>query len=58
MEAAVKSVAPAVTARVRGKQPSRFRSMLAAAVVGTASAVLTYRLLRRPVDDEADSDND
>jgi hypothetical protein len=32
------------------------RSFLAAAVVGAASGVLTYKLLRRPVDDETDAD--
>ena len=54
MEAAVKTVAPAFTDRVQGKRPSRLRALLAAAAVGTGSAVLTYRLLRRPVEDESD----
>jgi|SoiMethySBSTD1v2_1073268.scaffolds.fasta_scaffold752671_1 hypothetical protein len=56
MEAAVKSVAPAVADRVSGKQPSRMRSLLAAAVVGAGSAVLTYRLLRGQGEDQTDTD--
>jgi hypothetical protein len=33
--------------RFAGEQPSRTRSVLTALMVGTAAAVMTYRLLRR-----------
>jgi hypothetical protein len=33
--------------RLTGKRPSAPRALVAAIVVGVASAVLTYRLLRR-----------
>jgi hypothetical protein len=52
----MKTVAPAVADRVGGKRPSRMRSFLAAVVVGAASGVLTYRLLRGPAEDEEDTD--
>jgi hypothetical protein len=38
----------AVGERVEGQQPSRLRSLAAAAVAGVAASVLVYRLLRRP----------
>jgi hypothetical protein len=40
----------AVQQRVSGEQPSRTRSVLTAVMVGTAAAVMTYRLLRREND--------
>jgi hypothetical protein len=36
----------AVGERVEGQQPSRLRSLAAAAVAGVAASVLVYRLLR------------
>jgi hypothetical protein len=36
----------AVGERVEGQQPSRLRSLAAAAVAGFATSVLVYRLLR------------
>ena len=39
--------------RAQGRQPSRLRSLTAAAVAGAAAAVLVYRLLRSaPAEDE------
>ena len=55
--AAVKAAAPAVTERAQGRQPSRTRAIVAATVVGIASAFATYKLLRRPPsgdDDESE----
>jgi hypothetical protein len=43
--ATAKAVVPAVVERARGGQPSRLRSLVTAASVGVAAAVLTYRLL-------------
>ena len=37
----------AVGERVEGQQPSRLRSLAAAAVAGIAASVLVYRLLRQ-----------
>jgi hypothetical protein len=37
---------PAFADRLRGRQPSRLRSLLAAGVVGAATGALTYRWLR------------
>lgn len=37
----------AVGERVEGQQPSRLRSLAAAAVAGVAASVLVYRLLRQ-----------
>jgi hypothetical protein len=45
----------AVQQRVAGDQPSRTRSLLTAMMIGTAAAVLTYRVLRR---DNKDDDED
>lgn len=42
----------AVQQRVAGEQPSRTRSLLTAIMVGTAAAVMTYRILRRAEEDE------
>ena len=39
-------LASAVGERAEGQQPSRFRSLAAAAVAGFAASVLVYRLLR------------
>lgn len=44
--AAVKTVGKAASERVRGVGPGRLRAFLAATVTGTATAALTYRLLR------------
>jgi hypothetical protein len=44
--AAFEAVAPAVAERLRGEQPSRGRAVIAAAAIGVAAAVATYRLLR------------
>jgi hypothetical protein len=40
------TVGKAVAERVRGSQPGGFRSFAAATIVGFATAVATYRLLR------------
>ena len=42
----VKAVAKAAADRLSGDRPGPLRAAVAAAVVGTAAAVLTYRLLR------------
>jgi len=53
------TVADAVTERVTGDRPSRFKSFLAASVVGFGAATLTYRLLRRGGESESpDQDED
>lgn len=46
MSAALKTVGKAAAERVMGFTPGRFRALAAATVVGGASAVVTYRLLR------------
>jgi hypothetical protein len=46
MSTAVKTVTRAVTDRVLGLGPGRFRAAVAASVTGGATAVVTYRLLR------------
>jgi len=43
----VRLLAPALSDVASGEQPSRTRAVLAAAVVGTTAAAVTYRLLRR-----------
>jgi hypothetical protein len=45
-------VGNAVSQRVTGEQPSRFRSIGAAIVIGAGAALLAYRLLRSGPDDE------
>jgi len=45
-QAAIKSVGRAVGERVLGDGAGPMRAAFAAAVTGTATAVLTYRLLR------------
>ena len=45
-EAAAKLVTKTTVQRVLGEQPSPMRAMLAAAVTGTITAGLTYRVLR------------
>jgi hypothetical protein len=52
--AAVETAAPAVADRLQGRRPSRVKALLAATAVGVSAAVLTYRLLRRPVADQTD----
>jgi hypothetical protein len=44
--AAVRAVAPALVDRARGEQSSRPRALFAATVIGAATAVATYKLLR------------
>jgi hypothetical protein len=44
--AAIRTVGKADTERALGMGPSRMRAFLAATVTGTATAALTYRLLR------------
>lgn len=46
MTAAVRTVGKALTERLTGIGPSRIRAAAASGVVGVASAVATYRLLR------------
>jgi hypothetical protein len=47
MSAAVKTVGKAVGEKVTGGRPGVLRAFAAAAVVGAASAVLTYKALRK-----------
>jgi hypothetical protein len=42
----IKTTGKAVAERVAGMSPGRWRSFVAAAAAGTATAVLTYRALR------------
>jgi hypothetical protein len=44
--AAIRVVGKAASERVLGMGPGRFRAAVAAMVTGTATAVVTYRLLR------------
>lgn len=44
--AAIKQVGKAAGERITGGRPGPARAMVAAAITGTVSAVLTYRLLR------------
>lgn len=46
MTAGLKTVGKATTERLAGEGPGRFRAAAAAVVVGAATAVATYRLLR------------
>jgi hypothetical protein len=48
----------AVQQRLAGEQPSRTRTVLTSLLVGTAAAVMTYRLLRRENDDARDDEGD
>jgi hypothetical protein len=47
----------AVQQRLSGEQPSRTRTVLTSLLIGTAAAVMTYRLLRRESDDAGDDGN-
>jgi hypothetical protein len=49
---------PALAERIRGKQQSRMRSLLAAGAVGAATGVLTYRWLRSTPDDGGNTSHD
>jgi hypothetical protein len=46
MSAAVRTVGKAAAQRMMGVGPGRMRALAAATVTGTATAVLTYRVLR------------
>jgi hypothetical protein len=46
MSAGARSIGKAVAERLAGVGPGRMRAGMAAAVTGTATAVVTYRLLR------------
>jgi hypothetical protein len=46
MSAAIRTVGKAAAQRVMGFGPGRVRAFAAATVTGTATAVVTYRLLR------------
>ena len=46
MNAAIKTVGKAAAERAAGIGPGRVRAFAAAMVTGTATAVLTYRVLR------------
>jgi hypothetical protein len=48
----METVQEAVTERVAGDRPSRFKSFLASAAVGLAAATVTYRLLRHRTEQE------
>ncbi|MDQ6834567.1 MAG: hypothetical protein M3016_00080 [Actinomycetota bacterium] len=47
MSAAVRTVGKAAGERVAGGKPGPFRAFAAAAVVGAAAAVVTYKALRK-----------
>ncbi len=47
MSAGVRTVGKAVGERVSGSRPGPLRAFAAAAVVGAATAVLTYKALRK-----------
>ena len=44
--AAIRSLGKTAAQRVSGSKPGAIRALIAAAIVGTAAAVLTYKLLR------------
>jgi hypothetical protein len=44
--APIRTVGKAATERITGLGPGRVRAFVAASVTGTATAVVTYRLLR------------
>jgi len=46
MSAGIRTVSKAATERILGLGPGRVRAFVAATVTGTATAVVTYRLLR------------
>ena len=46
MNAGIRTVGKAATERILGQGPGRVRAFVAATVTGTATAVVTYRLLR------------
>jgi hypothetical protein len=46
MSRAARTVGKALADRAMGMGPGRFRAFTAATITGTATAVLTYRLLR------------
>ncbi len=46
MSAAIRTVGKAAAERMAGFGPGRIRALAAATVTGTATAVMTYRLLR------------
>jgi hypothetical protein len=46
MNAAIKSIGKTAAERMAGMQPGRWRAFVAAAATGTATAVVTYRVLR------------
>jgi hypothetical protein len=52
----VETTAEAIAERLTGTQPSRFKSFLAATVVGFTTAALTYRLLRRGAETESEEE--
>jgi hypothetical protein len=52
------TVAEAVAERATGDRPSRFKSFLAASVVGVTAATMTYRLLRRAAESESEAEED
>jgi hypothetical protein len=54
--AAVEAAAPALVDRARGEQSSRPRALFAATVIGAATAVATYKLLRSGTPSEDDAD--
>lgn len=54
----METVADAVAERATGDPPSRFKSFLAASVVGFTAAGLTYRLLRRGAGSQSGAEED
>lgn len=50
--APIKTAGKAAAERLAGMRPGRWRSLVAAAAAGTATAVLTYRALRSGEDEK------
>jgi hypothetical protein len=50
------AVADAVSERVQGGRPGRWKAIVAAVVAGIAVAVLTYRLLRSEPDEDGEAE--
>lgn len=54
--AAIRTVGKAAVERVAGLGPGPVRAAVASAAVGTASAVVTYRLLRSTAESDDEDD--
>jgi uncharacterized membrane-anchored protein YhcB (DUF1043 family) len=50
------TIAEAVTERVQGERPGRWKAIVAAVAAGCAIGLLVYRLLRSEPDDEDEAE--